>query len=121
MPRCVIADDSKVIRMLLSRIMTNFGFEVSEVEDGEELLENCLTTQPELIISDWESPAMDGIDVLYKIRGYSRLKQPKFVFCSSFNDISKAQEAVDGGADDYIFRPFDEEIIATKLTILGLL
>lgn len=121
MARCIIADDSKVIRMLLSRIMTNFGFEVTEVEDGEELLDICQNAQPELVITDWELPAMDGIDVLYKIRGNARLRQPKFIFCSSSNDVSKAQEALDGGADDYIFRPFDEEIIATKLTILGLL
>lgn len=107
--------------MLLRRIMENFGFDVEEVEDGEELLELSLNSQPELIISDWSLPVMDGIDVLYKIRGTPRIRQPKFIFCSSYTDVNKAQEAVDGGADDYIYRPFDEEIIASKLIILGLL
>ena len=82
MPRCIIADDSKIMRMLLSKIMENFGFEVNEAEDGEEVLEQCVSFRPDLIISDWRLPLIEGIDVLYKIRADRRLKQPKFIFCS---------------------------------------
>lgn len=121
MVKCIIADDSKIIRMLLSKILENFGFEVSEAEDGEELLEQCANLQPDLIICDWTLPVIDGIDVLYKIRGDKKIKQPKFVFCSFISDIEKIRQALDGGANDFVMRPFDEDIIASKLAILGIL
>lgn len=121
MAKCIVADDSRIIRMLLVKIMQNFAFEVIEAEDGEELLELCAQKTPDLIISDWTLPVIDGIDVLYKIRGDRKLPQPKFVFCSTMNDIDNIQMAMDGGADDYILRPFDEDIISSKLVILGLL
>ena len=118
MPKCLIADDSKIMRMLLRKIMENFGFEVSEAEDGEEVLEECLNTQPDLIVSDWSLPMIDGIDVLYKIRGDRKIKQPRFMFCSYVNDAAIIRQAIDGGADDFIMRPFDEDIIGSKLAIL---
>ena len=121
MPRCIIADDSKIMRMLLSKIMENFGFEVNEAEDGEEVLEQCVSFRPDLIISDWRLPLIEGIDVLYKIRADRRLKQPKFIFCSYVTDAATIKQALDGGADDFIMRPFDEDIIASKLAILGML
>lgn len=121
MPKCIIADDSKIIRMLLQKIMENFGFGVSEAEDGEEVLELFLREEPDLIITDWALPVMDGIDVLYKIREDNKIKQPKFIFCSSVTDKDKIKQALDGGADDFIMRPFDEDIIGSKLAILGLL
>ena len=73
------------------------------------------------LITDWALPVMDGIDVLYKIREDNKIKQPKFIFCSSVTDKDKIKQALDGGADDFIMRPFDEDIIGSKLAILGLL
>lgn len=121
MTKCIIADDSKIIRMLLVKIMENFGFEVHEAEDGEEVLELVLEQEPELVICDWNLPVMDGIDVLYKLRSDKKITQPKFMFCSLVTDTSKMRQALDGGADDFVMRPFDEDIIASKLAILGLL
>ena len=119
--KCIVVDDSQTIRMLLVKIMENFGFSVIEAESGEEALELCRRENPDLIISDWRLPLMDGIDVLYKIRGDRRLSQPKFMFCATMSDIDNIRMALDGGADDFIMRPFDEEIIGSKLAILGLL
>ncbi len=121
MPKCLIADDSKIMRMLIRKILENFGFDVSEAEDGEEVLEQCLNQQPDLIISDWNLPIIDGVDVLYKIRGDRKIKQPYFMFCSYITDTAIIRQAIDGGADDFIIRPFDEDIIGSKLAILGLL
>lgn len=120
MLRCIIADDSKIMRMLLRKILENLNFEVDEAEDGEEVIELCAQTPADLIISDWELPLMDGIDVLYKIRADRKIRQPKFVFCSYQKDADTIRQALDGGADDFIMRPFDEDIVAAKLAILKL-
>lgn len=50
MAKCLIADDSAIIRMLLSKIMNNLRFEVIEAEDGEEVVELCELNEPDLII-----------------------------------------------------------------------
>lgn len=121
MAQCVIADDSRIIRMLLSKIMNNLNFDVLEAEDGEEVVEMCEINEPDLVIIDRRLPVLEGIDAMYKIRSLKKIKQPKIMFCSSIIDVEKIRETLDGGADDYIMKPFDEEIIISKLEILGLL
>jgi len=121
MASCVIADDSKIMRMLLSKIMDNFGYVVSEAENGEDLIEQCALDMPDLIICDWHLPLIEGIDVLHKIRSNKDCKQPIFLFCSHINDVSVIRQALAAGADDFIMRPFDEDIIASKLKIVKIL
>ena len=118
--KCLIADDSRIIRMLLTKIMSNLEWDVLEAEDGEEAFEIFQLQNPDLIIMDWTMPIMEGIDVLYKVRNAKAATQPKFMFCSSNNDVNRIREALKGGADDYIIKPFDEDIIYSKLAILGL-
>lgn len=118
MPSCIIADDSKIMRMLLSKIMENFGYSVTEAENGDELLELCADKVPDLIICAWQIPLIDGIDVLIKIRSDKKIKQPAFIFCSYIKDADIIRQALDAGADDFIMRPFDEDIIASKLKII---
>lgn len=119
--KCVIADDSKIIRMVLSKIFLGLGFEVFEAEDGEDVIEKCIENQPEVVVMDWWLPIIDGIDVLYKIRNSKQIRAPKIIFCSSNTDPEKISEALQGGADDYLMKPFDEEIIKSKLIILGIM
>lgn len=119
--KCLIADDSQIIRMVLAKIFSNFGFDVEVAEDGDEVIEKCFAIEPDIIVMDWWLPVIDGIDVLYKIRNDKRIRQPRIVFCSSNNTPEKIAEALQGGADDYLMKPFDEDIIKSKLIILGLL
>ncbi len=121
MSSCLIADDSKIMRMLLAKIMENFGYAVTEAEDGEDLMQQCEKNMPDLIISDWNLPLVDGIDVLYKIRADKKSKQPVFFFCSYLKNPEIINQAMEGGADDFIMRPFDEDIIASKLKIIKVL
>ena len=121
MLKSIVADDSKTIRMLLVKILQNFGYEVSEAEDGEEVVELSQMKDFDLIIMDYRLPVMDGIDAMYKIRNSHLEKQPKIIFCSALQEEDKINEALSSGADDYIIKPFDEEILACKMKILGLL
>lgn len=77
MAKCLIADDSKVIRMILSKIMSNLKYDIIEAEDGEEVVELCETEEPDLIIMDTKLPILEGLDAMYKIREMQRIKQPK--------------------------------------------
>lgn len=77
MAKCVIADDSRIIRMLLSKIMANLNFEVIEAEDGEEVVEMVELNEPAVVIMDWRLPVLDGIDALYKIRSLKKSNSRK--------------------------------------------
>lgn len=114
---CIIADDSKIMRMLLSKIVSGLGYTVTEAENGDELLKEYMNIQPDLIICDWELPLVDGVDVLYTIRNDKKVKQPIFMFCAYVKEIEIIQKALEGGADDFIMRPFDEDIVASKLKL----
>ncbi|MBR2921900.1 MAG: response regulator [Alphaproteobacteria bacterium] len=118
---CIVADDSKIMRMLLSKIMENFGYDVIEAEDGEDLMSLCIKNIPDLIICDWHLPLIDGVDILLKIRADRKIKQPVFIFCSYVKDVDVISQALKSGADDFIMRPFDEDIIASKLKIIKVL
>ena len=80
--------------------------------------ESIKAQMPDLIICDWQIPLIDGIDVLLKIRSDKKIKQPAFIFCSYIKDTDIIRQALDAGADDFIMRPFDEDIIASKLKII---
>ncbi|MBQ9235371.1 MAG: response regulator [Alphaproteobacteria bacterium] len=114
---CIIADDSKIMRMLLSKIVENLGYRAIEAENGDELLQQYMSIQPDLIISDWELPLYDGVDILYKIRADKKIKQPIFMFCAYTKDTAIIEQALEAKADDFIMRPFDEDIIESKLKL----
>ncbi len=120
MRKCIIADPSPIIRLLLTKIMENLQYEIHEAEDGEEVVELCERLEPDLILMDTKLPILDGLDAMYKIRDMLKISQPRIIFCSGMTDVDHIKEALDGEADDYIMKPFDEEIIISKLEILDL-
>ena len=123
MLKCIVADDSKVIRLVISKILQSFGFEAIEAEDGESVLDLYLNSKEDigLIIMDHNLPLLEGIDVLRMIRKNENIIQPSIFLMTSVFDQYKLEEAIESGADDYIIKPFDEDILSSKLEILGLI
>tara|TARA_R110001592_G_scaffold27763_17_gene102821 strand:+ start:7492 stop:7866 length:375 start_codon:yes stop_codon:yes gene_type:complete len=121
MKSCLIVDDSRVVRKVASRIAHDLGFECHEAEDGQKAYEFCQTTIPDAIILDWNMPIMSGIEFLEKLRQMEDGNHPKVVFCTTENDIGHIQRAMHAGANEYIMKPFDSEIIASKFIQIGLI
>lgn len=121
MKSCLIVDDSRVVRKVASRIASDLGFEVREAEDGLKAYEACLESMPDAIILDWNMPVMSGIEFLEKLRQMENGGNPKVVFCTTENDISHIQRAISAGANEYIMKPFDSEIIESKFMQVGLI
>jgi two-component system chemotaxis response regulator CheY len=121
MKRCLIVDDSKVIRMVARRILEGFNFEIDEAADGQKAVEACQKQMPDAILLDWNMPVMTGIEFLRKLRSMENGAGPVVVFCTTENDLSHIQEAISAGANEYIMKPFDSEIIQAKFSQVGLL
>ena len=119
MKTCLVVDDSRVIRKVARRILEELGFEVAEAGDGAEALAWCRVVMPDAILVDWQMPVMGGLDFLRRLRLEPGGQTPKVVFCSVENELDRIREALDGGADEYIMKPFDGEIMAYKLAAAG--
>jgi len=121
MKSCLIVDDSKIVRKVMRKIIEPLGFEISEVENGQEALDICKKQNFTLIMLDWNMPVMTGIEFLKALRALADIEQPQVIFCTTENEFNKIQEALISGANEYVMKPFDEEIIRGKLEQLGLL
>jgi two-component system chemotaxis response regulator CheY len=120
MSLCLVVDDSRVVRKVARRILEDLGFTCDEAEDGQQAYDFCEKQMPEIILLDWNMPVMNGIEFLEKLRQMPNGKSPKVVFCTTENDMAHIQRAISAGADEYIMKPFDSDIIKSKFGQLGL-
>jgi len=121
MKSCLIVDDSKVIRMVATKILKDLEFETFEAADGQQAMAVCNDKMPDGILLDWNMPVMNGLDFLHQLREMPGGDKPIVVFCTTENDIGHIQKAIEGGANEYIMKPFDSEIIQAKFSQVGLL
>jgi two-component system chemotaxis response regulator CheY len=116
---CLIVDDSRVIRKVSSKIAISLGYVPVEAENGEEALARCKKSMPDLVLTDWNMPEMDGIEFVTKLRSIPTPKEPVVVFCTSNGEAKDIHDGIAAGADDYIVKPFDEAALKAKLEKLG--
>jgi two-component system, chemotaxis family, chemotaxis protein CheY len=120
MKHCLIVDDSAVIRKVARRILEGLSFRISEAEDGEQALSACETDMPDAVLLDWNMPVMDGYAFLRALRRLPTGDRPKVLFCTTENDVGYIARAMHAGADEYIMKPFDKEIMTAKFQEVGL-
>lgn len=118
---CLVVDDSRVIRMVARKILEELEFSVSEAADGKAAIDACKDSMPDAVLLDWNMPVMSGIDFLRSLRKMNGGDGPTVLFCTTENDIGHIQEAIAEGANEYIMKPFDSEIIQSKFRQVGLL
>jgi two-component system chemotaxis response regulator CheY len=96
-------------------------FHTEEAEDGEKAMEACLQEMPDVILLDWHMPVMNGLEFLKQLRNSTGGSEPVVVFCTTENDLERITEALGAGADEFIMKPFDTDIIESKLAQVGLI
>jgi two-component system, chemotaxis family, chemotaxis protein CheY len=121
MKTCLIVDDSSVIRKVARRILEGLDFQISEAENGEEAVEACRQQIPDAILLDWNMPKMDGYEFLRALRRLPGGDKPKVVFCTTENDVAHIARALHAGANEYIMKPFDRDIVEAKFQEVGLI
>ena len=116
---CLIVDDSRIIRKVARRILEDLAFEVQEAADGAEALEVCVAAMPDVVLLDWQMPIMDGMTFLGRLRALPDGREPKVLFCSVETRADRIAEALSAGADEYVMKPFDGDILQSKLAEVG--
>ena len=117
---CLVVDDSRVVRKVARRILEAHGYDVVEAGDGQKALEACRADMPDFVLLDWNMPVMDGITFLRHLREEFGPDDPIVVFCTTENDMTHIDMAINAGAQEYIMKPFDDEILVGKLSQVGL-
>ena len=76
---------------------------------------------PDAILIDWGMPVMDGVEFTRQLRREPGGDKPVVVFCTAETAPERIAQALDAGADEYVMKPFDGDIIASKFAAAGLL
>ena len=121
MKTCLVVDDSKVVRTIARRILEDIDFDVSEAADGKQAVDACKINMPDAVLLDWNMPVMNGPEFVTALRQMPGGQSPVVVFCSTENDMEHITEALTRGANEYIMKPFDGDILKSKFEQVGLI
>ncbi|KGD80052.1 sigma-B regulation protein RsbU (phosphoserine phosphatase) [Pantoea sp. PNA 14-12] len=114
-PHVLIVEDSLVYRRLLSRMLTQWGYRVSEAENGIVAL-SILETQPvSMVISDWEMPEMDGLTLCREIRGRQLGHYIYFILLTARENPNDLTQGFDAGVDDFLSKPVEQSELRARL------
>ncbi|MFZ1772998.1 MAG: response regulator [Rhizobiaceae bacterium] len=114
MKRCMIVDDSGVIRKVVKRILTSPELSVIEAADAGQALDQCLADMPDTIIVDASLPDMPSLDLIRMIMAIDGPKRPKVALCLPQLDVPAVMRAKRAGASGYILKPFDRRVLTAR-------
>jgi two-component system chemotaxis response regulator CheY len=116
----MVVDDSRAVRMILSRNLTELGYDVCAAADGAEALE-LVRAEMALVLVDWNMPHMNGLEFLERLRADPRYASLKVMMVTTETEVDQMVKALAAGADEYVMKPFTKEILADKLRMMGLI
>ena len=120
MKKCLIVDDSRVVRSVARRFVETLGFAVEEAQDGQLAAAACALQMPDVVLLDWNMPVMSGIEFLRHLRACDDGNKPIVIMCTTERDISHIHEAIAAGANEYLVKPFDQPTLTSKFGSVGL-
>ena len=123
MGTALVIDDSRAIRMILGRTLNRFGYEVCSAANGREALDMIVAQRLDLsvILVDWNMPEMNGLEFVQNIRADPKYNQVPLMMVTTETEIEQMYRALDAGANEYVMKPFTDEVIADKLRLMGVL
>jgi two-component system chemotaxis response regulator CheY len=115
----LVIDDSRAVRLIIGTILREAGIDVIEAGDGLEALEQ-LQRNPgvELMLVDWNMPEMNGLDLIRTVRAQRAYDGVRILMVTTETEKSQVTRALDAGADEYLMKPFNRDILMAKLNLL---
>jgi two-component system chemotaxis response regulator CheY len=122
MSKAMVVDDSRAVRMILRRTLEKHGYQVLEAGHGKEALE-VLEQHPDvgLMLVDWNMPEMNGLELIRAVRSHPERSRIVLMMVTTETEIEQMVRALAAGADEYVMKPFTEEVITDKLKLLGVI
>lgn len=121
MMRVLIVDDSRAMRTMLGRMMTEFGFGILQAGNGREALAVLEAEgRPDVVLLDWNMPEMNGFEALTAIRADVRWAEVPIIMVTTETEMAQVARAIEHGASEYVMKPFTKDVLQSKLELLGL-
>lgn len=123
MTKAMVVDDSRTIRIILTKMLSELGFEVCPAGDGREALEVAEREKGafSVIMADWNMLEMNGLELVKRLRSDPRLASVPIVMITTETETRQVMAALEAGANEYVMKPFSRDIIADKLRLLGVI
>lgn len=119
--QALVIDDSRTTRLILKQILKQFGFEVSEAGDGKEALDVLARMErADLVLVDWDMPVMNGYEFLNAVRAQRVYDRLPLMMVTAHTETECVALALEAGANEYVMKPFTEDVIREKLELLGI-
>jgi two-component system chemotaxis response regulator CheY len=118
----MVIDDSRAMRMILRRIVSQLGFDVMEADNGRTALDSLGTAEkmPHLALIDWNMPEMNGLEFVTAVRSDPRYRDIVLMMVTTEAEHGQIVRALAAGAHEYVIKPFTPDAIVDKLALLGL-
>ena len=119
--RVLVIDDSRAMRTILGGILAELGYQVEGAENGGQALDILRSGEPfELALVDWNMPQMTGFEFVCEVRKESRFSDLRLMMVTTETEEGRISDALEAGADEYIMKPFNKEMLLEKLMLLGI-
>ena len=107
MHRCLLVDDSAVVRKVAARILATIGYQVLEVESAGVAVASTKSFYPDVVLIDWCTPGSCSIEAITGIRALMKNRQPRVIYLITDYEELAIRRAIAAGADSYMMKPFN--------------
>ncbi|MDD2942162.1 MAG: response regulator [bacterium] len=119
--KILVIDDSRAMRTLLAGMLSDLGHEVLQAGDGKEALDVLRASDGvKVCLVDWNMPVMSGYEFVVAVRADARYSALKLMMVTTETEMEQVIRALEAGADEYVMKPFTQDVIVDKLKMMGL-
>ena len=120
--RALVVDDSRAVRIIITKMLREIGMEVLEAGNGLEALEQIKRNPDvELLLVDWNMPVMNGMEFIQAVRAQRAYDAMRILMVTSEAESAQVTRALAAGANEYLMKPFNKDILVAKLNLLDVL
>jgi len=114
--KILVVDDFSTMRRIVKNVLKQLGFEnLEEAEDGAQALAKLKTGGYGFVVSDWNMPNMDGLEMLKEVRKDPALKDLPMLMVTAEAEKDKVVTAIQAGVNNYVVKPFTAEVFKEKM------
>jgi len=114
--KAVVVDDDASVRRLIATYLKSSGYRIWEADSGKQAIELVKREAPSFVITDWEMPGMNGLELCHRVRQLDAQNYTYVVFLTGRAGEHDLRVAMDAGADDFLVKPLRKEELLARLT-----
>jgi len=112
----LIVDDSPTMLRIIRNALHEIGYdEIEEAEDGEDAMEKLEATAPDFVITDWNMPNMNGVDLATNIRDHPQFSNVPILMITTRGMKEDVKTAMEAEVNNYIVKPFEPDVLDEKI------